>query len=105
MFLGLIGQTPGTRISSRGRCGLEPRIIRLIDALHTILRSDQILQGAAAERAYDCDAYTVDRSKPAVVVLPESTEDVANFVRKGGDLSVILKYVKPQVFIGRNACW
>ena len=57
------------------------RIIRLIDALHTILRSDQILQGAAAERAYDCDAYTVDRSKPTVVVLPESTEDVANIVR------------------------
>lgn len=37
--------------------------------------------GDAAERAYDCDAYTVDRSRPSVVVLPESTQEVQAVVR------------------------
>ncbi|MBS1726239.1 MAG: FAD-binding protein [Armatimonadetes bacterium] len=49
--------------------------------LRTILRGDQILTGAAAVRGYDCDAYTVDKSKPHVIVLPESTAEVAAVVR------------------------
>lgn len=51
------------------------------DGLATLLKPDQILSGAAAERGYDCDAYTVDRAKPCVIVLPESTEEVAQIVR------------------------
>lgn len=53
----------------------------LADELIRLLGADKVLHGAAAERAYDCDAYTVDRSKPAAVVLPESTEDVVAVVR------------------------
>ncbi len=49
--------------------------------LEAILRPDQILSGAAASRGYDCDAYTVDRSKPSVIVLPETTLEVAAVVR------------------------
>ena len=49
--------------------------------LNALLRADQILSGAAASRGYDCDAYTVDRSKPSVIVLPESTAEVAGVVR------------------------
>lgn len=49
--------------------------------MQRVLRPDQILGGAAVLRAYDCDAYTVDRNKPAFVVLPESTEEVLNIVR------------------------
>jgi len=49
--------------------------------LANVLSPDAVLSGAAAERAYDCDAYTVDRSKPTAVVLPESTEEVAKVVR------------------------
>lgn len=49
--------------------------------LTSILRPEQILAGEAAERAYDCDAYTVDRSKPSAVVLPESTTEVQKIVR------------------------
>lgn len=49
--------------------------------LNTILRDDQILSGSAATRAYDCDAYTVEKSKPSVIVLPESTKEVAAIVR------------------------
>ena len=46
-----------------------------------LLGEAHVLRGAAAERGYDCDAYTVDRSKPAVVVLPGSTQEVADVVR------------------------
>ncbi len=49
--------------------------------LEKILSPAAVLSGAAAERAYDCDAYTVDRNNPTAVVLPESTEDVAKVVK------------------------
>jgi glycolate oxidase len=49
-------------------------------SLTKLFRPDQVLLGAAAERGYDCDAYTVDKSKPSAVVLPESTEEVAKLV-------------------------
>jgi glycolate oxidase len=50
-------------------------------ALIELLGPDKVLTGPAAERAYDCDAYTVDRSKPTAVVLPESTDEVQKVVR------------------------
>ena len=53
----------------------------LTEALGEILPPHRLLSGAAISRAYDCDAYTVDRSKPAVVSLPESTEEVGQIVR------------------------
>ena len=46
-----------------------------------ILGEEGVLQGNAAQRAYDCDAYTVDRNKPGIVVLPRSTEEVARIVQ------------------------
>ncbi len=49
--------------------------------LHDLLGADSVLSGVAIERVYDCDAYTVDRSKPACVVLPSTTEDVAKVVK------------------------
>jgi glycolate oxidase len=51
------------------------------EELAKLLGPTKILQGPAAERAYDCDAYTVDRGKPAAVVLPETTEEVAEIVK------------------------
>jgi glycolate oxidase len=50
-------------------------------ALGALLSPDRVLAGAAARRAYDCDAYTVDRSAPACVVLPCTTEEVQSVVR------------------------
>lgn len=49
--------------------------------LTQILNPEQILDGSAIRRAYDCDAYTVDRSAPACVVLPTSTDEVQAVVR------------------------
>lgn len=48
----------------------------LVRELRALLGEERVLASSAARRAYDCDAYTVDRSKPTAVVLPESTEEV-----------------------------
>lgn len=50
-------------------------------SLQSQFRPDQCLTGPAAMRGYDCDAYTVDRYKPALVLLPETTEEVAKIVQ------------------------
>ncbi|MCE9557881.1 MAG: FAD-binding protein [Armatimonadetes bacterium] len=52
-----------------------------LDDLALVLRPDQILTGAAVARVYDSDAYSVDRSKPTAVVLPETNEEVAAVVK------------------------
>ena len=53
----------------------------MVEHLKQLIGAEKVLSGAAAERGYDCDAYTVDRSKPTAVVLPESTEEVAQIVQ------------------------
>lgn len=53
----------------------------LVRELGALLHPERVLSGAAAGRAYDCDAYTVERAKPTAIVLPESTEEVAKVVR------------------------
>ena len=37
--------------------------------LERILSPDRVMTGESVARAYDCDAYTVERSKPTCVVL------------------------------------
>ena len=54
----------------------------LARSLRDLLGAEGVLSGPAAERAYDCDAYTVDRSRPTAVALPKSTEEVAAVVRR-----------------------
>jgi len=49
--------------------------------LAALLSADQVIADAGARRAYDCDAYTVDKSAPSVIVLPESTEQVQKVVK------------------------
>lgn len=53
----------------------------LVRELGALLHPERVLSGAAAARAYDCDAYTVERSKPTAIALPESTDEVALIVR------------------------
>lgn len=52
----------------------------LSSELTRLLGTDAVLTGDAAARAYDCDAYTVERFRPTSIVLPRSTEDVAKIV-------------------------
>ncbi len=53
----------------------------MVSELGRILLPEQVLSGPAAQRAYDCDAYSVDRSKPMCIVLPETTDQVAAVVK------------------------
>jgi glycolate oxidase len=53
----------------------------LVSELARLVGAEGVLSGPAAARAYDCDAYTVDRSKPTAVVLPTSTQQVAAVVK------------------------
>jgi glycolate oxidase len=53
----------------------------MVEELGKLLSPERVLSGEAVARAYDCDAYTVDRSKPTCVVLPLDTNEVAAVVR------------------------
>lgn len=60
----------------------------LQEQLASILPADQILTGDAVTRAYDGDAYPIDRSRPVAIVLPTTTEEVAAVVRFCHDRAV-----------------
>ncbi len=54
---------------------------RLVADLQALLGTDAVLHRPEEVLAYDCDAYTLERALPLVVVLPRSTEAVADVVR------------------------
>lgn len=61
---------------------------QLVQELTAILGAERVLSGRAQQRVYDCDAYTVDKATPSVIVLPETTEQVAAVVRLCNRLEV-----------------
>lgn len=52
-----------------------------VAGLERLLGPGRVRADAATARAYEADAYTVDRSRPEAVVFPETTEEVAAVVR------------------------
>ncbi|RYG35364.1 FAD-binding protein [bacterium] len=56
-------------------------VMNLAAELGAILSPDRVLADEGALRAYDCDAYAVERNYPTAIVLPESTEETARIVR------------------------
>jgi glycolate oxidase subunit GlcD len=67
---------------------LKISVQQLVQELTAILGADRVLSGRAQQRVYDCDAYTVDKATPSVIVLPETTEQVAAVVRLCNRLEV-----------------
>jgi len=53
----------------------------LFDELTAIVGAGALLRGDEELRVYDCDGYTLERSRPEVVLLPRSTREVAAIVR------------------------
>ncbi|MCH7904105.1 MAG: FAD-binding protein [Armatimonadetes bacterium] len=53
----------------------------LVQSMSELLDDERVLAGSAVQRAYDCDAYTIDRSPPACVVLPVDTQEVQRVVQ------------------------
>src|SRR5205085_10039544 len=60
----------------------------LIKELSAIIGSESVLTDRAELRAYDCDAYTVEKSTPRVIALPQTTEQVAAIVKLCNRLQV-----------------
>ena len=71
---------PAPALRSHNRV-IESKTTDISTELGALLTPEQVIADMGAKRAYDCDAYTVDRSAPAAVVLPESTEQVQSVVR------------------------
>jgi len=59
----------------------EADSLAYIDALRAVLPADAVLTSAAQRLVYDCDAYTIDKGLPDVVVLPRSTAEVQAVMR------------------------
>lgn len=53
----------------------------MVRELEELLSPGQVMSGPAAWRAYDCDAYTVDKYAPAAITLPKSTEEAQKVVK------------------------
>src|SRR5436309_7180741 len=60
----------------------------LIDRMRTIVGVDAVLTAPSEMLVYECDGYTVEKSRPDVVVFPNSTEQVAAIVRACKELDV-----------------
>jgi glycolate oxidase len=55
--------------------------VSLIDELGSIVGADGLVRGSEELSVYECDGYTLERSRPEVVVLPQSTAEVAAVVQ------------------------
>lgn len=52
-----------------------------LNELRGMLAPDAVLSEGAERAVYECDAYTVEKSTPSVVVLPSTTAEVVSIVR------------------------
>jgi len=55
--------------------------LNLIDQLRSLLGADAVISEPDELLVYECDAYTLEKHLPAVVVLPRSSEQVAAIVK------------------------
>src|ERR1700759_3381617 len=53
----------------------------MVDALRDIVGRENIIHGDQELLVYECDAYTIEKQLPNVVVLPRTTEEVAAVVK------------------------
>ncbi|RVX38161.1 glycolate oxidase [Nonomuraea polychroma] len=60
----------------------------LVAALRSLLPYDSVITDPVRLRTYECDGLTYHRATPAVVVLPDTAEQVARVVRLCNDFSV-----------------
>jgi glycolate oxidase len=53
----------------------------LVGALRAVVGRDGLIQGGEERAVYECDAYTLERHTPALVVLPRDASEVVAVVR------------------------
>src|SRR2546429_2266933 len=54
---------------------------QLVEQLRAIVGEEGVLSKPEELLVYECDAYTLEKSRPNVVVLPRSTEEVVAIVK------------------------
>jgi glycolate oxidase len=59
----------------------EPLTPQVVDGLRTIVGKENIVAEPHELLVYECDAYTLEKHPPSVVVLPRSTAEVAAVVK------------------------
>ncbi len=52
-----------------------------VEALRTIVGTDQVLDAAAELLVYECDAFVLEKHLPQIAVLPQTTHEVARIVK------------------------
>ena len=60
----------------------------LIERLRRILPADNVIDEEVELRAYECDALTMYRQLPLVVVLPETVEQVSRIMALAAEMNV-----------------
>src|SRR5678816_156994 len=60
---------------------LGSRHTRLLSGLRSILGEDAVIAEPQELLVYECDAYTLEKHLPGLVVLPHTTEQVAAIVK------------------------
>ncbi|MCI0702696.1 MAG: FAD-binding protein, partial [Planctomycetia bacterium] len=60
----------------------------LVARMKAIVGNDNVLTAAADMAAYECDGFTIAKTKPNVVVFPTSTEHIVGIVKACNELGV-----------------
>ena len=55
--------------------------MNIVDQLRSLLGPDAVISKPDELLVYECDAYTLEKHLPAVVVLPRTSEEVAAVVK------------------------
>jgi len=62
------------QVQTETRVTISPQMLR---ALVQIVGAENVISGADELLVYECDAYTLEKNLPSVVVLPRTTEEVS----------------------------
>ena len=62
------------QVDTETRVTISPQMLR---ALVQIVGAENVISGADELLVYECDAYTLEKNLPSVVVLPRTTEEVS----------------------------
>ena len=66
----------------------SPPHAALASRMKAIVGNDNVLTSAADMAAYECDGFTIEKTKPDVVVFPTSTEQIVGIVKACNELDV-----------------
>src|SRR5262245_33966759 len=62
--------------------------VALVARMKAIVGNENVLTAAADMAAYECDGFTIAKTKPNVVVFPTSTEHIVGIVKACNEMGV-----------------